>query len=93
MNRIDIGSHRGLLYALFAVFEASLWSSVIAQHLVDPLGVSGVDNAAGAAFLISFVGLFVVSWLMKRVAPRLATIGFLSPFVGFIAFTILPPVY
>jgi len=85
-------SRRGLLYVLFTMFEMLLWSSVVLVRLVDPRGVSGVDNTVGVIFLFSLVGLLIVSWLLKRVTPRMATIGFFSVLTGFIAFMFLPSV-
>jgi hypothetical protein len=81
-----------LLYVLFTVLEMLLWSSVVGLWCIDPRGLSGFDNAAGIGFLFSLVGLSVVCWLLKGVAPRLASVGFVTILGGFLAGSLLPAV-
>ena len=90
MNRIAIDSHRSLLYALFAVFEALLLAGVVVLWSVDPRRMPGVDDAAGVTLGFSLVGLSIVSWLLRRAAPRLARVGWVSVVAAFLACSLLP---
>ena len=92
MNRIAIESHRSLFYALFAMFEVLLLTSVVMLWSVDPRRLSGLDDAAGVTFWFSILGLSIVSWLLRRAAPRLARVGLITVLAGFIACSLLPAV-
>jgi hypothetical protein len=92
MNRIAIESHRSLFYALFAMFEAMLPISVVVLWSVDPRRMSGLDDAAGITFWFSILGLSIVSWLLRRAAPRLTRAGMITVLAGFIACLLLPAV-
>ena len=92
MNCIAIDSHRSLFYALFAVFELLLLVSVVVLWCIDPRRMSGFDDAAGITFWFSFFGLSVVSWLLRRVAPRVARVGLITVVGSFIACSLLPAV-
>ena len=92
MNRAAIDSHRSLLYALFAIFETLLLAGVVLLWSVDPRRMSGLDDAAGIAFWFSLVGLSIVSWLLRGVAPRLARVGAVSVVGGFLACSFLPAI-
>jgi hypothetical protein len=76
-------SYRGSLHVLFYLFEALLIASIIVLACVDPRGNLPASDAAGVAFLVSFVGLFAVCFFLRRNAHRLAIIGWLTLFVGF----------
>jgi apolipoprotein N-acyltransferase len=92
MKPIAIDSPRSLLFALFVIFEALLVTSAVVLWCVDPRRMSGLDDAAGIAFWFSFVGLSIVCWLLRRVAPRLATVGFITVLASFAAVALLPAV-
>ena len=92
MNRIAIDSHRSLFYGLFAIFELLLLVSVVALWRIDPRRMSGFDDAAGITFWFSFLGLSVVSWLLRRAAPRVARVGLVTVVGSFIACSLLPAV-
>jgi len=92
MNRIAIDSHRSRFYALFGVFEVLLLVSVVALWCMDPRRMSGLDDAAGITLWFSFLGLSVVSWLLRRVAPRVARVGLITVVGSFIACAVLPAV-
>ena len=83
MNRIAIDSHRSLFSGLFAVFELLLLVSVVALWCIDPRRMSGLDDAAGIT--VFFFGLSVVSWLLRRAAPRMARVGLITVVGSFIA--------
>ena len=92
MNRIAVDSHRSLFYALFAIFEALLLVSAGVLWSVDPRRMSGMDDAAGFTFWSSFLGLSIVSWLLRRAAPRLALVGLITALASFVACALLPAV-
>lgn len=92
MNRSAVDSHRVLFYALFAVFEILLLAGVVGLWSADPRRMSGLDEAAGITLWFSLVGLSGVSWLLRRVAPRLAGVGAVSVLAGFLACSFLPAV-
>jgi len=92
MNRIAIESHHSLLYVLFAIFEALLVTAVVVVWSVDPRRMSGVDEAAGIALFFSMIGLSILCWLLRRPAPRLARLGWVSVLLGFAACALLPAV-
>lgn len=92
MNRIAIDSHRSLFYTLFAIFEALLLAAVVVLWLIDPRRMSGVDDAAGVTIGFSLVGLSIVSWLLRRAAPRLARVGWVSIVAAFLACSLLPAI-
>jgi len=92
MNRIAMDSHRILFYALFALFEALLLTSVVMLWCIDPRRMSGLDDAAGITFLFSLLGLSIVSWLLRRAAPHLARVGLVTALAGFAACALLPAV-
>ncbi len=85
-------SHRGLLHVLFCLFETLLITSVVVLFCTDPRRGSGIDDAAGLTFWFAFIGLFTVSFILRRVARRLAVLGWLSLFGGFWSLAMLPVV-
>jgi len=92
MNRIPIDTHRSLFFVIFGVFEALLLGAVVVHWSVDPRGLSGLDDAAGVTFWFSFLGLSIVSWLLRRGAPRLAVVGFATVLTCFVVCSFLPAV-
>ncbi len=92
MNRAVIDSHRSLCYALFAIFEALLLGSVVMLWCIDPRRMSGFDDAAGITFWFSFLGVSVLCWLLRDVAPRLVRVGMITLLAGFSACACLPAV-
>ncbi len=94
MNRL-VASHRSLFNVLFATFEAGLWGALVTSLMIGrrrsfEVRSAEVDAAAAVTFLFSLAGLAVVSWLLRRTAPRLATAGVLS-FFAVILVTMLFP--
>jgi len=85
-------SHRGLLYVLFCLFETLLVASVVGLFCIDPRSGSGIDAGAGVTFWFAFVGLFTVSFMLRRAARRVAVIGWLSLFGAFWSIALSPVV-
>jgi hypothetical protein len=92
MNHLAIDTHRSLLYVLFAIFETLLLGGAVALWLVDPRRMSGLEEAAGITVCFSLLGLSTVSWLLRRVAHRLAQVGWISVLAGFVTCALLPGV-
>ena len=92
MNRIPVDTHRRLFFVIFGIFEALLLGAVVVHWSVDPRGLSGLDDAAGVAFWFSFLALSIVSWLLRRTAPRLAVVGFATVLTCFAVCSFLPVV-
>jgi hypothetical protein len=78
-----LDSHRELFYVLFWLFEALLIASALLLLLIDPRRGLPVSDAAGLTFWFAFAGLFTISFLFRRVARRLAIIGWWTLFIGF----------
>jgi len=74
------------------MFEALLLVSAVMLWSVDARRMSGLDEAAGITFWFSFLGLSIVSWLLRRASPRLAVVGFITVLAGFVACALLPAV-
>jgi glucan phosphoethanolaminetransferase (alkaline phosphatase superfamily) len=90
-----IYSYRGLVYVLFGICEAlqlSLVVYVMALWHADPRRLSSFDPAAAIIFCFSFPGLLILSYLLRRAAPRLAVAGFTTAFVSLVAGSLLPAV-
>jgi hypothetical protein len=83
-------SHRSLLSVLFYVFETLFAASAGAMFFVDWREGGAWEEAVGAAYLFSFVGLFVVSFRLRRVSRRLANVGWLTLFIGFWSMVLVP---
>ncbi len=92
MNRVSINSRDSLLYTLFAVFELFVVTAGIALWSVDPRRVSGLDDGVGIAFWVSWVGLAVVSWLLRRAAPRVGFLGLMTVLGSLVTCAVLPAV-
>ena len=85
-------SHRGLLYVLFGLFETLLVASVIVLACTDSRRRLPISDAAGLTFWFAFVGLFIVCFILRRGARRLAVIGWLTLFGGFWYLALTPAV-
>jgi len=83
-------SHRALLYVLFGLFEALLVGSVVLLLLTDHRKALAYDDAAGLAFWFAFIGQFSVCFILRKVARRLAVIGWLTLFAGFWSLSLMP---
>lgn len=92
MNSLVIESHRGLFYALFGMFEVLLLTAGVVLWSGNPRLMSGLDDAAGVIFWFAFLGLSIVSWLLRCAAPRVAKIGLITILVSFIACSLLTAV-
>ncbi len=68
---------------LFFIFEALFVASVVVQTRMDFQARLALSDAAGISFGFSFVGLFVVSYLMRRSSRYLTIIGWVTLFAGF----------
>jgi hypothetical protein len=87
-----IDSHRSLFYVLFVIFETLLFAGVVGLWSVDPRRMSGLDDVAGITLLFSMVGISIVYRLLRRLAPRLARLGWISVPAGFVACALVPAV-
>ena len=83
-------SRRTLLCVLFCLFETLLVASVIILLFTEPRR-RPVTDAAGLTFWFAFVGLFAVTLILRRAAPRLAVIGWLTLLGGFWSLAFVPP--
>jgi hypothetical protein len=83
-------SSRRLFVVLFFVFETLLISSAVALMRLDLHHEQIWGDAAAITFWFSFVGLFVVSFLLRRVARHLSMIGWFTLFLGFFSMILLP---
>ena len=90
MKPAAVASHRCLLYGLFALFETLLVSAFVVFWLVDRRALAPISDAAGVAWLLSSAGLLIIGWLLRRGAPRLASLCLLSALAGFIGAMLLP---
>lgn len=84
--------HRGLQFVLFALFEMLFIAAIILMFSLDPRKYPAATDAVGITWWFSFVGLLLVSWLIRRTNPRLARIGFLSVLAGFFSGLFLPAI-
>jgi hypothetical protein len=84
--------HRGLLSVLFFIFEALFVASVVILTRIDIREMTVWTEADGVAFWFSFVGLLVVSFLLRRTARHLAVIGWITLVVGFLFAAFLPAI-
>ena len=92
MSLIATETHRSLLIVLFGIFETLFVGAVVVHWSVDPRRLPVLDEAAGITFWFSLLGLSIVSWLVRRSAPRLAAIGLATVLAGFVACSLLPAV-
>lgn len=88
-------SSRGLLLVLFGICEALQISLAVygmtLWHL-DPRRLSSPDPPAATLFGFSFPGLPILSWLLRRAAPRLAALGFATAIVSLVAGSLVPAI-
>lgn len=75
--------HRGWLGVLFFIFEVLFVTSVVILTRIDFQERLALSDAAGISFWFSFVGLFIVSYLMRRSSRYLTIIGWVTLFAGF----------
>lgn len=93
MSQAFTESHRHLLLILFWVFESLLTGAVVTLFCVmDPHRISPLEEAAGLTFWFAFVGLFIVSFVLRNVCRRLANLGWISLFVGFWSLALFPSI-
>jgi hypothetical protein len=92
MKREAIESHRTLFCVLIGLFDLLLVVSIALAWSVDPRRLSPVSDVAGITGLFSLVGLFILWWMLRRSAPRLASICLLSGLIGLLCSMILPAV-
>ena len=92
MNQISPGSHRGLFYVLFAIFEPLLLCSVVVLYSSDPRRRPILDAAAGVTSLFSVLALSILCWIFRRNAERLAALGLITVLVCIFALGLLPAV-
>jgi hypothetical protein len=82
--------NRALLFVLFWLFELLLCTSVVVLRFTDPRKIMPSSDTAGVTFWFAFLGLFVVTFILRKTADKLAVIGWLSLFVGFWSLALLP---
>jgi hypothetical protein len=90
MSQTFTESHRHLLIVLFWLFELLLVAAVATIFCIDSRRWSPVQDAAGLTFWFAFIGLFTVSFVLRRTCRRLAIIGWFSLFLGFWSLALLP---
>lgn len=69
MSRVTTEPHRSLYFVLFGIFELLLLVSVVVIWNVDPRRMTGLDDVAGITFGFSFLGISLISWLLRRTQP------------------------
>jgi hypothetical protein len=87
-----IASHRTLFSILIGLFDILSVISVLTLWTVDPRKLSPLSDAAGVTGVFSLIGLVVLWWLLRRGAPRLASVCLLSALVGLVCSMILPAI-
>ncbi len=90
MQKTFTESHRGLLCVLFWLFESLLVAAVVTAFCTDRHKRSPLDEAAGLTFWFAFIGMFIVSFILRRECRRLAVIGWLSLFMSFWSLALFP---
>jgi len=83
-------SHRTLLCVLFGLFESLFLASVVILECLDLRKRPLIEDATGFAFWLAFIGLLIVCFILRRASRRVAVIGWLSLFVGFWFFALMP---
>jgi hypothetical protein len=87
-----IASHRALFSVLVGLFEVLQLASLMVVWSVDPRRHAPLSDAAGITVLFSLMGLFVLWWLLRVGAPRLASICLVSALIGILCSMFLPAV-
>lgn len=90
MSKEFADSHRDLLRVLWCLFEVLLIVAVVTAFCLDHHRRSSLDDAVGLTFWFAFVGLFTVSFILRRACRRLANIGWISLFIGFWSLALMP---
>ena len=85
-----IASHRAFFTVIVGLLEALQVTSIAVIWSADPQRLSPFSNAAAIIGMFSLVGLFVLWWLLRTGAPRLASICLVSALVGIVCSMILP---
>jgi len=75
---------------LFGLFESLFLASVVIAFCLDPRSRPGIEDAAALAFWFAFIGLLVVSFILRRARRRLAVIGWLTLFLGTLSLMLFP---
>ena len=92
MSQSFTESRRQLLYVLFWLFESLLVVTVVIGLSIDRRKSPDLAEAAGLTFWFVFLGLFTVSFVLRRACRRLAILGWVSLFAGFWSLALLPVV-
>ena len=74
---------QSLLRVLFFSFELLLVVSFAMIFVIDPRGSPVWSDAAGFTYWYAFVGLLIVSLMLRRSARHLANIAWLTLFFSF----------
>jgi hypothetical protein len=83
MSKTMAENHRTLLCVLFWLFESLVVAAVITLLSTPSHPRSPVHEVMGFAFWVGFLGLLILSLLLRRAARRLAVLGYITLFVGF----------
>jgi hypothetical protein len=83
-------SRHGMFIILYCIFEVLFIASVIVLIDENFTWTVGWNDVGRITFWFSFIGLFVVSLLLRRSARYLAIIGWISLFAGYLFATFLP---
>jgi cell division protein FtsW (lipid II flippase) len=79
MRTLFTDRHRDLFVVLFWIFEALFVASVVVIFRTDsPFHPEPINAYAQIIWMVSFVGLFVASFILRRSARYLANIGWLT---------------
>lgn len=92
MKAEAIATHHTLFCMLIGLFDALLGISAFSLWSIDPRLDSPFSDAAEITSAFSVVSLYVMCWLLRRGAPRLALICELSALAGLIGSMLLPAV-
>ena len=87
-----IEAHRGFFVVVTGLFALLQVASVLVLWSVDPRQRSPLFEAARVTGLASFVGLLALWWLLRRGAPRLASICLASALGGIVCSMLLPAI-
>jgi hypothetical protein len=83
MQKFAINTHSTLFRVLFAIFEIVFVTSLLLMVTFDDgRKISAVADLAGVGFYFGFVGLVIVSLLLRRVAPRVSALGLVTAISG-----------
>jgi hypothetical protein len=81
MRTFITNQHRDLFIVLFWIFEVAFVASEVVIFCADsPFHPETLNAAAQIIWLVSFIGLFIFSFLLRWSARYLANIGWLTLF-------------